>query len=433
MCYKLISRATYAKLPAHGEPEIRRCALDQTLLSLLFLGIERGSGNFMSKLLDPPSRESIDAAIFSLSSLGAVTATITDGKRTLALTPLGMHLAGIPAPPGVGKILVMGCLMGCRSAALAIAAGMSVGRSPFLKIDTTFKFENKKGDGGEEESMEEYKQKKVTEARSELFKSVGNSDLAMVASAYLQWDAVGAGGGQKKKFCETLGLAFNGMRDMKQLVRQLDSAISSAGFYDSKEADAHSKSWRIVRSCIVAALAPSHIVRVERPGTKYAETAEGAIEKDGVAKELKFYTRVGEQSEGSSTLNRRYNDVAEERVFVHPASANFNVGNYSCPWLVYHELVRTSKAFLRDATECSSYALLLFGGKLDVKASDELIIDDGYARLSANARIGALIGGLRRKVDDLLESKVSDPSEDIASSVEMKIIVSLLKTDGLGH
>ena len=238
---------------------------------------------------------------------------------------------------------------------------------------------------------------------------------------------------KKRKFCESLGLAFNGMRDMKQLVRQLDSAISASGFINSKEADSHSKSWRIIRSCIVAALAPSQIVRVERPGTKYAETAEGAIEKEGKAKELKFYTRVGEENEGSSIANRRYNGVAEERVFMHPASANFSVGNYSCPWLVYHELVRTSKAFLRDATECSSYALLLFGGKLDVKASDELIIVGGYARLSANARIGALIGGLRRKVDDLLKSKVSDPSKDIAGSVEMRIIVSLLKSDGLGH
>ena len=430
-CYKLISRLTYEKLPEHGEPEIRRCALDQTLLSLLFLGVESGSGNFLSQLLDPPSQKSIDAAIFSLSSLGAVSAT--DGANgSLVLTPLGMHLAGIPAPPSVGKILVIGTLMGCRSAALAMAAGMSVGRSPFLKVDT-FKFNKRKSDDNEE-SMEEYKQKKVLEARAELFKSVGNSDLAMLAAAYLQWDAIGAGSGQKKKFCESLGLSFIGMRDMKQLVRQLDTAISSSGFFGGKEADSNSKYWTIVRSCIVAALAPSQIVRVERPGQKYAETAEGAVEKAGEAKELKFFTR-GDESESSSTstLNRRYNGIAEERVFMHPSSANFSVGNYSCPWLVYHQLVRTSKAFLRDATECSSYALLLFGGKLDVKASDELIVVDGYARLSANARIGALIGGLRRKVDDLLSNKVADPSLDIAGSTEMKIIVSLLKTDGLGH
>ena len=100
-CYKLISRATYASLQDHSEPEIRRVALDQTLLQLLFLGVERGSGEFMNTLLDPPSKESLYAAAFSLRKLGAVEPLRNEGD--LNLTPLGAHLAGIPAPPTVGK------------------------------------------------------------------------------------------------------------------------------------------------------------------------------------------------------------------------------------------------------------------------------------------------------------------------------------------
>jgi ATP-dependent RNA helicase DHX57 len=98
-CYKLISRKTYDNLPEHGEPEIHRCALDQTLLSLMFLGLERGTSTFLRTLLDPPSKSSVDAAVFSLQQLGAVTT----GDFNLSLTPLGLHLAGIPAPPSVGK------------------------------------------------------------------------------------------------------------------------------------------------------------------------------------------------------------------------------------------------------------------------------------------------------------------------------------------
>jgi len=100
-CYKLISRNKLETLSQHGEPEIKRCALDQTLLSLLFLGIEQGSGEFLSTLLDPPLRKSIDAAIYSLQKLGAIT--IHSRENTLSLTPLGNHIAGIPAPPCVGK------------------------------------------------------------------------------------------------------------------------------------------------------------------------------------------------------------------------------------------------------------------------------------------------------------------------------------------
>lgn len=53
----------------------------------------------MGKLLDPPKKESLDAATFSLEKLGA----IENQNETYAVTPLGMHLAGIPAPPIIGK------------------------------------------------------------------------------------------------------------------------------------------------------------------------------------------------------------------------------------------------------------------------------------------------------------------------------------------
>jgi ATP-dependent RNA helicase DHX57 len=89
--------------------------------------------------------------------------------------------------------------------------------------------------------------------------------------------------------------------------------------------------------------------------------------------------------------------------------------------------------FMRDVTECSNYDLLLFGGSIEVLATDGLIIIDNYIRMSANARIGALIGGLRRKVDDLLSKKIAEPSYDVAKSVEMKLIVKLLRTDGMGQ
>jgi ATP-dependent RNA helicase DHX57 len=167
-------------------------------------------------------------------------------------------------------------------------------------------------------------------------------------------------------------------------------------------------------------------VRVERGAAKYAETAEGSLEIEGPAKDLRFYIR-GDQN----SIMKKYHDIAEERVFIHPSSMNFTVSSYSCPWIVYHELVRTSKAFLRDTTECSAYALLLFGGDIKVEASNNLILVDGYVRLSANARIGALIGGLRRKIDHILSEKVANPAFDVSSSIEMKLIVQLIVSDGL--
>lgn len=153
------------------------------------------------------------------------------------------------------------------------------------------------------------------------------------------------------------------------------------------------------------------------------QTVEGAVEKKGEAKELKFFIRAG------SDINPDANDdsadrinMNEERVFIHPSSNLFVIGSFSCPWLVYHRLIQTSKAFISDATECNPYSLLLFGGPMVVQASKGLIVLDDWIHLSANARIGSLIGGLRKKVDGLLEQKVADPSLDIADSTEMKLI-----------
>jgi ATP-dependent RNA helicase DHX57 len=298
-CYKLISQATYSKLNEHSAPEITRCALDQTLLSLLFLGVERGSGTFLRTLLDPPGQEAVDAAIFSLWKLGAVEKQLPSGD--LPLTPLGMHLAGIPAPPVVGKskssgisinhqtyfvltylfqtisiVLVMGSILGCRQGALAMAAGISVGRSPFLRIDDPSFSRRRGGSNGEEESIEEMKNKRILEERAKLFKKAGNSDHAMLAGAYLDWESLGDGGGKRKQYCDTLGLNGNGMRDILKLVNQLGSSLRSAGYVASEESDRNAHSWRILRACVVSSMAPGQLVRVHRPSTKYVDTAEGA-------------------------------------------------------------------------------------------------------------------------------------------------------------
>lgn len=265
-CYKLISSSLHGKLPEHGEPEIKRCALDQTLLSLLYLGLEDGSGEFIRTLLDPPSRQSIDSALHFLNKIGALNKV----GDIAFLTPLGIHLAGIPSPPAVGKLLVMGCLLGCRDISVAIAAGMSVGRSPFLRIDS---FNNGKRRSEDEiEQEKELASSKIIEERAALFKMVGNSDHVMLGKTFLLWrDSTGAS--ERKKLSDRLGLSFNGMRDILALTSQFDSSLSSLGFRPSTACNRNENSWRIVRSVLVASLSPTQVIRVQRPSAKYTEVS----------------------------------------------------------------------------------------------------------------------------------------------------------------
>lgn len=99
-CYKLITRTTFDTLNEHSEPEIQRVALDQTLLQLVFIGVESRLGSFTNTLLDPPNKKSLEAAVLSLQKMGALE---RGSNGNVIVTPLGAHLASIPAPPLVGK------------------------------------------------------------------------------------------------------------------------------------------------------------------------------------------------------------------------------------------------------------------------------------------------------------------------------------------
>ncbi len=113
----------------------------------------------------------------------------------------------------------MGAMLGCRYAALAIAAGMSVGRSPFLRINN---FKKQQNEADEKAEKQEMKDQMILQERKKLFDTVGNSDLVLLAAAYMKWDSMKGGNGNKRQFCESLGLAINGIRDMKQMVNQLE-------------------------------------------------------------------------------------------------------------------------------------------------------------------------------------------------------------------
>jgi hypothetical protein len=76
--------------------------------------------------LDPPSDESLEAAMVKARQAGALS-------PSEALTPLGSILASLPLDINVGKLLILGSLLGISSPTLTIAAALSV-QSPFSRV-----------------------------------------------------------------------------------------------------------------------------------------------------------------------------------------------------------------------------------------------------------------------------------------------------------
>lgn len=80
------------------------------------------------------------------------------------------------------------------------------------------------------------------------------------------------------------------------------------------------------------------------------------------------------------------------KVDIHPASVNAGVHLFPLPFMVYGEKVKTSSIYIRDSTNISDYALLMFGGHLipskSVKGIEML---DGYLHFSASKNVLELI------------------------------------------
>jgi hypothetical protein len=59
-------------------------------------------------------------------------------------------------------------------------------------------------------------------------------------------------------------------------------------------------------------------------------------------------------------------------VSLHPTSICFGLPSFEHRFLLYHEKVRTTKVYIRDATMVGAYPLLLFGGKVKVDPASTL-------------------------------------------------------------
>lgn len=81
--------------------------------------------------------------------------------------------------------------------------------------------------------------------------------------------------------------------------------------------------------------------------------------------------RLTPKGEGNGDLT-----TVSEHVSFHPSSVNSRQSARTDRWYVYLEKVETSKVFLRDSTAVSAYALLLFGGQVDVVHDRDRIVVD---------------------------------------------------------
>lgn len=391
-CYRLVRKSTFEnRIAPQQTPEIQRVSLEQLVIHVLSIvpgaQSQHDPHTFLGKAIDPPDRQSISTAVTSLMDIGALRQKPdNDSYSQVELTALGRHLSRLPLDPRVGKLLIFGSLFSCVDVALTIAATISE-RSPFYSP---------------------FDKREEARAARALF-VWGKSDLLTQVKAFNSWRELhdsGVGISPENKFCTQHFLSRKTLIAIRNSRRQLADALADAGFGLPGEMRSQ-RGWerdssvnqfgdnvRVLKAVLCAALYPN-VIRVDPPDTRYHEVASGTIANIPEAKRLRLRSKEG------------------ERLFLHPESVNFEEGNFETRWLAYFAKVKTSRLFIRDSTMVSPYAIMLFGGEIEVQHKKGQMSVDSWMIFRAPARVAVLARELRRELDGLLMRKFEYPDYDL--------------------
>lgn len=292
-------------------------------------------------------------------------------------------------------MLLLGSIFRCLEPVLTIAAIMSL-KSPFTSPM---------------DKREEARQ------RRERF-SAGKSDWLTDMKAFEKWQQIREGKGMReaRQFCEENFLSLPTLLEIQSLRRQYADALAEIGFYNrqsNEHFNVNSDNFNLIKSIIFGGLNPN-VAKIKMPDTKYDKVLAGTVEREKDAREIKYYVKDEGNNKHGCVYVQVLNKKVLGRVFLHPSSILFNNNSYNSLFLTYFSRMTTSKTFIRDGTEVPAYAILFFGGKVDVDHFGRglQVGQDGWIKLRAWARIGVLVNQLKRLLLAELDIKIQDPSVD---------------------
>ena len=321
VAFHLYSKARAASLPEFAAPELQRSPLDELCLQVKLLserGVDAASSvaTFLALAPEAPPAAAVDNALRLLEAIGALTAD----ER---LTTLGRHLAALPLPPAVGKLILYGVLYSCLHPILTIASFLAY-RDPWvLPVDPGARWA-------------------ATAAKAALSaRGGGASDHLAAAAAYDGWVAArsagGAGAGARytrEHYVSPGTLAMvDGMRS------QLAGELKARRLAPSVAAASHAvRDAGLVRSVLAAGLYPC-------VGRVLPSVTEGGARK------------------GAAIATR-----TDDKVRVHQASVNSSLsapfpptsGYAPAPLVAYDEITRSEATLVvRQTTAVNAHAVLL--------------------------------------------------------------------------
>lgn len=206
VCYRLFSEQDFLGRPRFTTPEIHRSNLASVILRMMAFKL----GDIESfPFIDPPTDNAISGGFRLLAELGAVeTHSSVDRSNGYRLTPLGRRLARLPVDPTVGRMLLQARDEAVLEDVLVIAAGLSI-QDPRERPAELAK---------EADEMH----KRFTHPESDFL------TLLNIWNTYHEkLDALSQN--KLRKFCKTHFLAYQRMREWRDIHHQLERVLDKEG------------------------------------------------------------------------------------------------------------------------------------------------------------------------------------------------------------
>ncbi|KAI3880903.1 hypothetical protein MKX03_032728 [Papaver bracteatum] len=284
-CYRLYTSDSYHEdFCEVTVPEIQRSSLAGCVLYLKSLGLS-GMDVLKFDFLDPPSRDSLEDALKQLYLIGAV-------DESGAITQIGRTMSELPLEPSLSRTLIEANEYGCLSQALTVVAMLSAETS---LISTQSKVIDKKR----------------KHAHSDLPDGSGWGDHIQLLQVYEDWDRAR----YDPRWCADNDFQVRGMiftKDVRKQLYQIMQKIAK-GPMDVQTKQESQQDYKNLRRALSVGYA--------------SQLAERMIYHNG-------YKTLG---------------FKQQLVKVHPSSVLKPEEDGMLPnYVVYHELIATSRPFMRS-------------------------------------------------------------------------------------
>jgi uncharacterized membrane protein YgcG len=115
-------------------------------------------------------------------------------------------------------------------------------------------------------------------------------------------------------------------------------------------------------------------------------------------------------------------------VHLHPCTILFTAKRLDSRYCCFHEIVKTTKMYIRDCTTVSPFALVLFGGALRVYPDQGVASVDNWLKFRIGPKPATLVKFLRSQMENMLLQKIIDPQNTASDHPEGKALVESVST-----